>query len=222
VNGVPASMRLPHERARGRVRGLVLALMAALGLLVVTVMDGWVWRSVTLPREVFAVVERRDWYQLFRQVGYVPLWVIVAVCFWCVDRGVRGPRRGLLVLLSAGLGGAAAEVVKAIVQRYRPGMDGEYAFRWGTGEIPNAHLIKGLGLASSHAGVAFGGAFMLGLLFPRLAYPLFVVAVLCSMTRLVSGAHFLSDVYVAGVLSYCVARGVWKLGGGSDSAEIKA
>ncbi|HYE63319.1 MAG TPA: phosphatase PAP2 family protein [Phycisphaerales bacterium] len=209
-HSVPAALLAPHERRARRVRGLVVALALVVGLLLVTLIDRWVWERFTLDRATFESVERKDWYQLFRQVGYLPAWFIAAVFMWWAEGKLR---RASMVFLAAALGGAAAEVLKGVVQRFRPGTNGEYVFRWVMDEVPGGELVRGLGLASSHAGVAFGGAMMVAALWPRVGAVAVALAVGCCVTRLISGAHFLSDVYVAGVLSYGVVRGLLAVDG---------
>jgi len=185
---------------------LLAVLAAVVGLLVVSLLDNYLWRTLRVSSP--AALEKKDWYQLFRQVGYLPMWLLISAALWLHD---RKPRRAVLVFLSALLGGAAAELVKLATQRMRPGSQGDYVFRWATDSIPNADLLKGLGLASSHAGVAFGGAFMLAYLFPRVAPLAIGMALGCSLTRLLMGAHFATDVYVAALLSYAVFAGLRKL-----------
>lgn len=136
-------------------------------------------------------------------------WIGLAMFFifryWGGTDGLKvreGLRRGVFVFLVPAFAGLAAELLKLISRRERPEMaDGMYAFLpWPkvsmlTPEFWNpAHL----GLASSHAAVAFGGALAAGLLLPKWRIPLFVMAALCTISRVAVGAHFLSDAF-AGV-----------------------
>ncbi len=195
----------PREHTRRRQRRLAAALAGAVGLLVVSLADHWLWRAL----KVESNLNVHDWYQLLRQAGYLPLWLVVAAALWFHD---RAGRRGRLLALSALGGGGAAELLKLLVQRLRPGQTGEYLFGWSLRglETPGAHALLGTGngTASSHAGVAFGAAFMLSYLFPG-ARPVFMsVAVACGVTRLMAGAHFASDVYSAALMSYAVFVGL--------------
>lgn len=113
---------------------------------------------------------------------------------------------GLLLITSSGLGGLAAELLKQLTHRFRPGETGEYFFGWATGERG-----PGFGLASSHAGVAFGAAFMLARLYPRTTPLGLALALGCSATRLLTGAHFATDIYAAAIMSYAVAAALWRL-----------
>jgi membrane-associated phospholipid phosphatase len=198
-----------------RVRWLMGALAAAAGLLVLTLADKWLWANLRLDH---LPINDDGWFQLLRQAGYLPTWVLVALMMFLHDRGKEWPKEGFknarhratLLVLSAGMGGLAAEVIKAAVSRYRPGSTGDYYFKW---LPPTDVFFPGYGMASSHAGVAFGAAFMLWKLFPRVGPVALVLAVGCSFTRVVMGVHFVTDVYVAGVLSYVVAVVLWTYAG---------
>jgi membrane-associated phospholipid phosphatase len=52
---------------------------------------------------------------------------------------------------------------------------------------------------------------MLAYLFPRVAPLAIAMALGCSLTRLLMGAHFATDVYVAALLSYAVFACLRKL-----------
>lgn len=212
----------PHERARRQIR-FIMRLSAVLsGCIIFTLLDRWLWRVTLVGDEAW--LHSKDWYQVLRQMGYLPTWAIIAACLVLHDcRALRQPEatglaralspgqklgawhRGLMVLFSAGLGGLAAEIMKITVQRERPGDDGLYRFGW-----LNQDLGIGWGLASSHAGVAFGGAIMLGWFFPAIRVPLMLLALGCGLSRMLAGAHFATDVYAALLLSYAVAAWMWR------------
>lgn len=163
---------------------------------------------------------RRDLVQMLRSAGYVPTWIIAAfiIDLGCrpglaasgfVSRQVRArvPMLGARVLLSAAAGGLLAEALKVAVRRHRPSEanDGTHVYDWFAGEVEG----RGLGLASSHAGVAFGAAFALWRWSPAAGSAALALALGCSATRLLSGAHFVSDVYAAAVLSWAGATLAW-------------
>jgi undecaprenyl-diphosphatase len=85
----------------------------------------------------------------------------------------------------------------------RPGVyDGAYGFRaWSDHPFSSA----GFGMPSSHALVAFAGAAAVARLFPRAAPVWYALAVGCGITRLLAGAHFLSDVVVGAIIGVTVA-----------------
>jgi membrane-associated phospholipid phosphatase len=194
---------------------IIATVLVIAGFVVLTLSDHWIWAhlSVANPK----AYEEKDWFQLFRQAGSLYLWSPVAIMILLCDLARwRRPgglvslqvacSRGLLLFLSAGLGGAAAEVLKVIVRRLRPGHTGEYFYGWVEG-VPHGPY----GMASSHAGVAFGAAFMLARLFPPTAPLAIALACGCALSRLIVGAHFATDTYVAAVMSYAVAAGLWRL-----------
>jgi membrane-associated phospholipid phosphatase len=168
-----------------------------------------------------ARLERRDWYRLLRVMGYLPTWIAISALIvlgpWAgAGFGVKVRERAVawLPAVSAGLAGATAEVLKLIVGRERPHWpDGGYRFRsFLHGFVDGSNL----GMPSSHAAVAFGGAFMLARLYPRLWPVALAGAVGCGMTRMWMGAHFATDVYVAAGLGYAIA---WLLAPGREGAD---
>lgn len=185
-------------------RGFVVALAWVLALLATSLLDQWIWRNCMVhnPR-VFVT----DTYHFLRQAGFLPVWVALGVSMWLIE---RRPRRGVLIMLSAALSGAAAELAKTLIQRLRPGATGEYLFGWSLRglDTPGAEALlrTGYGTVSSHAAVAFGAAFMLMYLFPRAAVIPLGLAVGCAATRLISGVHFASDIVAAAGCAYGISR----------------
>lgn len=153
-------------------------------------------------------VEHRDWYQFLRAVGYWPTWIAL----WLAITLAAAPRtwfdrQRLPILLAPGLAGLAAELLKLIFARQRPinnGVaDGEYVYRGLFSGFLDGH---NLGLPSSHAAVAAAGAFALIAWRPRL-WPVALLLMLgCMATRVISGAHFLSDVALAGIAAWTICR----------------
>lgn len=205
----------PHDRRLRTRRRLVLLGVFFAGLIVLTLLDRPLFEALRVADR--ARLESRDWYQALRALGYVPLWLAVGAAFVAYDRGVR---RGGLIVLGAALGGAAAEVLKVVVARQRPINNGvaDGAYVWG---YPFEALAGGgnYGLASSHAGVAFGAAFVLARLLPGTGWVLVPLAVGCGVTRLLTGAHFATDVYVAAWMSGVIAAWLCARGGEGVSAR---
>jgi membrane-associated phospholipid phosphatase len=144
--------------------------------------------------------------------GQLGIWIAFAVFFifrhWGGTDGAKvreGMRRGVFVFLVPAFAGAAAEAMKFLLRRERPeAADGMYAFlRWPEASplSPAFWSTEHLGLASSHAAVAFGGALAAGLLLPRWRAPLLGLAVLCTISRISVGAHFLSDAFAGAALA---------------------
>lgn len=160
-------------------------------------------------------VRTDDWWRLVRLGGFVGFWLVLAVVFVVLDRGMSPARdvwrRGVMVLLGAGTGGLVAEGVKLLVKRLRPEAATEgslYVFR-GWDEM--VWSTSGLGLASSHAAVAFGGFWMLGRLHPKGRLVFALLATGTALGRVVEGAHYLSDVVAGAVLGVGCAWAWWEV-----------
>jgi membrane-associated phospholipid phosphatase len=200
--GEPIRGRESGARATSMLR--IVALMAA-ALLTAHLLDGLAFRHLRIDN-----VYEKDWGRLLRVMGFLPLWLAAGFALMRQDRTrwrdvVRS--RGGLLIAGAALGGAAAELLKLLVRRLRPGDLGEYVFRPFT-EQP--FHTGGLGMPSSHALVAFGGAAVASRLFPRAAPVWWTLAAGCAFTRVAAGAHFLSDTVAAACVGWLVGALVWR------------
>ena len=193
----------PHNRWLGpEIR---FAATLVLLFVIAQLPDQWIFHHFT-----FHAIYERAWGRMLRLAGYFPLWGIVALALvlhdW-VPRGLRtlprASRRGLLLFWSAALGGIIAELVKITLRRERPGLtDGAHVFRsWSEQPFSTARL----GLPSSEVAVAFAAATVLARLFPDAWILWYVLAVGCALTRVASGAHFMSDVLLAALVGYVSA-----------------
>ncbi len=171
--------------------------------------DQWVFHHFA-----YAGIYERGWGRLLRIVGYLPTWALVGLALvlhdWVprVRRTLgRASRRGLLLFLSAAIAGAAAEGLKLAFRRERPSLtDGVHMFRpWHDQPFSTAQL----GLPSSEVAVAFAAAAMLARLFPESRVLWYGLALGCALTRVASGAHFLSDVALAALVGYVVTLTLW-------------
>jgi undecaprenyl-diphosphatase len=183
---------------------------ALLAIVLAHLLDGWAYAHL-----VDARLANKDLGRLLRVQGFLPTWIVFGAALVMTDWPRRATdglgaalRRGLLVVGSAALGGGLAQLVKLLVRRLRPGAaEGEYLFRaWSDPPFSS----PGLGMASSHAGVAFGALTMLGLLFPRTRPLCFTLAAACALSRVLAGAHFLSDVTAAAALGIAAAVLLWR------------
>lgn len=161
-----------------------------------------------------AAMKESGWYIALRSLGTLYPWLALGVLLLLIDlnkqsQPARSPnplRRAVFLVLCPLLAGGVAEVLKPLVGRFKPEYtDGWFRF---AGMTERLNRWSDLGMASSHTAVAFGAAFALSWILPRGA-PLFIAgAVGCAMTRLLAGAHFLSDVYVGILIAYLSVRAI--------------
>lgn len=221
----------PFQRQERRRRWTLVACVFLLGFIAVTLADRWLFVHVRVPS--LPAVEGKDWYRMLRVAGYLPTWLVVGAIVLAADGAAAGRTarsgvaragspstwwsRGVLLMLAPALGGLAAEVLKVLFGRRRP-IDNAVAdsvYVW-DGPFPTLrHLADGYhggyGLPSSHAGVAFAAACIIGRLWPGAGGPALLLAAGCGVTRMLAGAHFASDVYVGAAAGYAVALGVWAM-----------
>jgi len=142
-----------------------------------------------------------DWHRALRVAGFLPVWIAIGAA---LSLHQRRQTLGIAVVLSAGLSGLIAEIGKLLIRRGRPGEAVGYVFH----PLPEDLSTAGLGMPSSHTAVAFGGAFLLARLYPKTAPVVLLWAGGCGLTRMLDGAHFLSDVVAAVGLAWLTARAV--------------
>jgi len=193
----------PHATRRFLAWSVVALLLAHLA-------DPWGAVHLVLPH-----LGNTDLGRLLRILGFLPTWIIVAAALVMQDWPLRAAngtreafRRGMLVVGSAALAGGAAEILKILIRRQRPGDEATgYVFRaWSD----RTFSTSGLGIPSSHVAVAFGALAMLSLLFPRARPAWFALAAGCAFSRVAAHAHFLSDATAAAILGMAVAALLWK------------
>jgi membrane-associated phospholipid phosphatase len=189
--------------ARTAWRALAITVAATL---TATLVDTWTYQHIHNPR-----VYELDWGRMLRVMGFLGTWLALAVAVRLIEgpdaaSRPRARRRANLLFWTAALGGLAAELLKLLFRRVRPEVhDGLYGFRpfdertWST---------AGLALPSSHAMVAFAGAAMLARLYPRARWVGYTLATGCAVTRVLSRAHFVSDVVLGAGLGWLVAWAV--------------
>jgi membrane-associated phospholipid phosphatase len=189
----------------GTVTPVRFAAIAATVIIAAHLIDGWAYSALAHPR-----VYDGDLGRMLRVMGFVPLWAAAALALALHDWPRL--RRGALLLGAPIAGGIGAELLKLLLRRERPwAHDGEYVFR-AFSERPFS--TGGLALPSSHAMVAFAAAAMLARLFPRATPVWWALAIGCGITRVMAGAHFVSDVAVAALAGWLVAAGLWRVAAG--------
>ncbi|MBC8089139.1 MAG: phosphatase PAP2 family protein [Phycisphaerae bacterium] len=195
----------PAERS-SRSRWLVAATLSLLVIVLAHLADPWAWANLQDAR-----VYERDWGRLLRILGFLPTWIVVGLALWAHDRGSTGWRwrGGLMVLVPAAAGGAA-EILKLVFRRLRPGETSpDYVFR---PFMEDMWSNRGMGLPSSHVMVAMGAAVALAQLFPRTRWLWYAMAAGCGYTRVLARAHYVSDVVVAGFVAWFVGDAIMRWG----------
>jgi membrane-associated phospholipid phosphatase len=164
---------------------------------------------------------------MLRIFGFVPFWLLAAAGLalhdWPLRRSAgvrRALRRGGLLFAAAAAGGIGAELLKLLLRRERPwAHDGEYVFR---SFVERPLSTGGLALPSSHALVAFAAAAMLARLFPRARAVWYLAAAGCAFSRVLAGAHFVSDVVVAAVAGWFTTALLWHFAARAPAADSSA
>lgn len=194
-------------RSRDTKKMLALIGGAIAGLVVLTLLDHRLWEMLTVAEPGRTGLEQRDWFRFLRILGFWPTWMAVggAMATHTLMRGRRtggsdGVRNGIAIVLASGASGLIAEIAKLVIRRGRPGETGIYTYDW-----PMADPTPPLGTVSSHAAVAFGAAFMLARIFPGSGWVMVPLAAGCGLTRLLSGAHFSTDVFAGAICGFIVA-----------------
>jgi membrane-associated phospholipid phosphatase len=193
------------RRRRARARTLAIILV---GFIIFTLLDFPLLHIFYLGDD--RAVENHDWYRFLRILGFLGTWVAVGLVFILHD---RNRHRGAAVFLSALSAGAVAELAKLVFARERPVeanqiQEGFYHFRPFLSGFTDS---SNLGLPSSHAAVAFGGCLMLAALIPNTRRLMLLLALGCAITRMLTGAHFATDIYLGAVIGWLISHLFTKL-----------
>ncbi len=205
------SEHVTHRVAR-RASWRAWTVLGGLLLLLAHTLDHHAYHALAISKPTLSEWESHAWYRTIKSVGELPVWLIVGLILVVADRLRRVQRwwpRALAVPLGAACAGLTAELLKLILSRERPTrlIDGEFHFQGYVWHAPLSGFIDSanLGLPSSHAATAFGGAIALGLVLPRARYPAWALASLCAFSRVVASAHWLSDVVLGAIVGYALA-----------------
>jgi undecaprenyl-diphosphatase len=150
-----------------------------------------------------AIHDSVDAFSTLGQAGWylVPTLIIFLVGRFIMHRPAIAAR-GLYVFLAVALSGLASDVVKVLVGRARPWV----LFRKGAyGYWPLQLNVDYQSFPSGHTSCVFALAFSLGVIAPRYRAPLLLAALLVSFTRIITGAHYLSDVVAGAALGWLVS-----------------
>jgi len=158
----------------------------------------------------YAAVYETEWGRLLRVMGWYPTWLIAAAALWLQQRNgdrVTAKRHALGLVFAPALAGIVCEVLKLVIRRERPEINGgDYGFR---GWDDQPFSTAGLAMPSSHTMVAFAAATILARIFPGGRWIWYLLAAGCAATRVLAHAHFLSDVMVGALFGWSIGWGVW-------------
>ncbi|MEM9065785.1 MAG: phosphatase PAP2 family protein [Planctomycetota bacterium] len=205
----------PHDKRQRALRGTRAAAVIAFGLLLTLFLDQFAFELVTpliestgdeAPRVDKARYELHDWYRFLRIQGFAGTWAAVAVLLALHDRATGHPThdRALRLIGAVVVAGLAAELLKLVVGRERP-IEGSVfqgdVYKPFLGAVLNGSEHGGnLGFPSSHTSTAFAAATALAAFFPSTRWVLFALAAGCGLSRMLTGAHWLSDVYAGAII----------------------
>jgi undecaprenyl-diphosphatase len=182
---------------------LLLLLGAATLILVASLADSWAYTHLFAPG-----ADSHDWGRFLRVMGFLPIWWVAGMAARLSTASPEGRRGALLLMGAPTFAGALDEILKLLVRRERPGPNaGEYVFRSFT---DHPFSTRGLGMPSSHTIVAFTAATVLSRLWPRARPIWYGLAAGCALTRVMSRAHFLSDVVAGALAGWVVGSLLWR------------
>jgi membrane-associated phospholipid phosphatase len=207
-----------YERVPLALRATIALAITLVFLIVPALGDQWAYAHLYIPK-----VYDHDWAMALRAPGTLYVWIPVVLILWLVQRvndASLAKRNAYLLLGAPVLAGALCEVMKLVIRRVRPEPSaGEWMFRsWSDHPFSSA----GLATPSSHTMVAFGAATMLARMYPRARWVFYVIAWGCGTTRVLSRAHFLSDVTFGALLGWAVGWGIWIQWGYPKTASTPA
>lgn len=192
------------------------------GFVLLTFLDDRIYHAIGPTLASREHLDTQLWYLILRHTGSLWTWLAVGaalVGIAAIRRAQYPPTpiwlHGLFVVLAAAASGLAAELCKLVIARERPATietldTGLEALVWQGYQFRGlfAGFADGsnLGLPSSHAATAAGGAFALALLYPRVGLLAVALAAGCGISRLLTGAHFATDAYAGLVLGLILSR----------------
>lgn len=160
-------------------------------------------RDHTWPKPVSEQLQR------FEVFGYGVTVGVILIVVWVLDARRRSamPRLVLMVLVA----GLAADGIKLLLARIRPRdfeFEGSVWTTFGRWFAMGGGGSKFHSFPSAHTAVAVGLAVALGAMYPRGRWLFVLFAVLVGCQRVVSGAHYPSDVLWGAAVGWLVAVGV--------------
>ncbi|MCA9296440.1 MAG: phosphatase PAP2 family protein [Phycisphaerales bacterium] len=203
------------SRSRRVRRLLAITIAGIVGLVIVVMLDRALLHWAKAHGESF---RKGELILLCRMGGYLPLWILAAVMLMLHDsraacqRSLATCARGLKLIMATGFAGMLAALLKIIIRRERPDFDTVPALVNHFRAYSEQPLYGGgLGMPSSHAAVAFAGAFVVSRYFPATRPAMLIFAVGTGLSRVMALAHYPSDVFVAMFVGYAAMRLAWQV-----------
>lgn len=192
-----------HERQRLRVQPLAsrlvpLAYSCAALVLVFAGLHEWDVPLTRFVRSLFLLSDAapHPWLVVFSdlgdRLGKGDALVLLSLVLLAVGYGVKHqPLKdaGQQSLIAHGLAAVVSNILKHAIGRPRPKFLDTTNF-----EFAPVHGSGWDSFPSGHASAAFAVATVLAIKFPRVRWPLFVMALAIAASRVVRGSHFLTDV----------------------------
>jgi undecaprenyl-diphosphatase len=133
---------------------------------------------------------------------------LAGAAFYRIGPTLTARRHALLLITAPTISGACSELLKLLVRRERPtAAAGAYVFQ-AFSEHPFS--TGRFGMPSGDATVAFAGCAILARIWPEARSIWYALAVGCALARVLSRAHFLSDVTAAAILGWVVTDWLWR------------
>jgi membrane-associated phospholipid phosphatase len=206
--GPPASMArtVPALLAAAAIAVVILGLLG---------LDDWFYHHVSLKLETKDRPFDRDFYTITKPFWFACRYAfahiigatfIFAVVLLAHPKGARAAAGGALCVLVVAL---AANLAKSVFGRMRPNeADGHLDFAPLGSKL---FSFESVSFPSGEAAMAFALACVLARLAPRWKAAFYVAASLAAVSRLVNGAHYLSDVVAGALLGVVLAGVVYRL-----------
>lgn len=162
-------------------------------------------RTYTRRQRMVFTLLRNDAWVFFEQFGLVFAGFIFAVFIWYYHPAYR--KYILHFLIASILTGLIVVFVKDLTGKMRPGLTG--------GVVTYVRFLRGFRTSgmcfpSGHTTQVFVLATWLAILYPKLRVFFYVCASITGISRVVTMAHWPSDVYAGAVLGYAITQGVFR------------
>jgi len=143
---------------------------------------------------------------LGKSTWYITL-SLLTYLIWRINRPLLA-RAGLFIFSTTILSGVLINIIKVIFGRARPRLyidENLYGFFWFKFDV----LYRSF--PSGHATTAMAVWLAFALLFPRYRFVLIAVGVLISLSRVIIGEHYLSDVLIGGYIGAMTTLILYKI-----------